>query len=84
MASHAGGKDSYYFHPLKSLSQKPFVLLTENKMYPQNLAVVFGPTLMRSPDSDIAHMGQQCSVIEAIIRHCDSFFPDDEKVEAMA
>ncbi|XP_033639389.1 rho GTPase-activating protein 21-like isoform X2 [Asterias rubens] len=55
-----------------------------NKMEVRNLAIVFGPTLVRSSDNSmvtmVTDMSDQCCIIESIIQHCDWFF--NEAVES--
>jgi len=52
-----------------------------NKMEVKNLAIVFGPTLVRTSDDNmmsmITDMGQQCRIIESILSNCDWFFSQD-------
>ena len=58
----------------------------ENKMEPVNLAIVFGPTLMRPREDSmdaVLNTGPQNSVIENLIVQCDWFF-DGDKVQAEA
>ncbi|CAG2251042.1 ARHGAP21_23 [Mytilus edulis] len=49
-----------------------------NKMDARNLAIVFGPTLVKKKDDDMASivkdMSDQCRIIESIILHHDWFF----------
>ena len=55
----------------------------ENKMEPVNLAIVFGPTLMRPREESmdaVMNTGPQNSVIENLIVQCDWFF-DGDKVQ---
>ena len=53
-----------------------------NKMEVRNLAIVFGPTLVRTADDNmlsmVTDMAQQCRIIEAIINHCEWFFNEDQ------
>lgn len=48
-----------------------------NKMDAHNLAVVFGPTLLRIPSEQdmIAYQSQVNGMIELLIKHCDEIFP---------
>ena len=53
-----------------------------NKMEPSNLAIVFGPTLMRAQGDDIAvaavmNMGTQNSVIENLLIQIDWIFDQE-------
>jgi hypothetical protein len=54
-----------------------------NKMDCSNLAIVFGPTLMRSrdPAAHIVNMGHQNAVIEAMVSQAEWLFDDDEQSE---
>jgi len=46
-----------------------------NKMYAENLATVFGPSLMRSPrEDDITTMTRQGAVVEFILKNSREFF----------
>merc|ERR1712106_942316 len=53
-----------------------------NKMDVKNLAIVFGPTLVRSGDDNmvtmVTDMSHQCRIVETIISHAEWFFNDDE------
>jgi len=56
-----------------------------NKMDAHNLAIMFGPTLIRPQDNNmivmVRDMTGQCRVVESIILHCDWFFSSwDEDV----
>ncbi|GAA98954.1 uncharacterized protein L969DRAFT_51314 [Mixia osmundae IAM 14324] len=48
----------------------------QNKMTPQNLGVVFAPTLLRSedPNKDFSEMGQKCKVVETLVEHAPKLF----------
>eukprot|EP00057_Strongylocentrotus_purpuratus_P035112 XP_797751.3 PREDICTED: rho GTPase-activating protein 21 isoform X2 [Strongylocentrotus purpuratus] len=52
-----------------------------NRMEVRNLAIVFGPTLVRSGDDSmvtmVTDMSDQCKIVESLILHCDWFFSDD-------
>ncbi|XP_071500827.1 rho GTPase-activating protein 21-like isoform X2 [Diadema antillarum] len=52
-----------------------------NRMEVRNLAIVFGPTLVRSGDDSmvtmVTDMSDQCKIVESLIQHCDWFFSDD-------
>lgn len=52
-----------------------------NKMEVRNLAIVFGPTLIRTADDNMVQMVQdmsdQCKIVESVIEHCDWFFCED-------
>jgi hypothetical protein len=53
-----------------------------NKMEVRNLAIVFGPTLVRPADDNmlsmVTDMAQQCRIIETILNNCEWFFDEDE------
>jgi hypothetical protein len=52
-----------------------------NKMELRNLAIVFGPTLVRTSDDNmmsmITDMAQQCRIIESMLSNCEWFFNED-------
>ncbi|XP_054932488.1 rho GTPase-activating protein 23-like isoform X5 [Dermacentor andersoni] len=74
------------FETLKFLMQhlKRVVAHSEtNKMEARNLAIVFGPTLVRTADNSmltmITDMSHQCHITEALINYADYIFsPSDE------
>eukprot|EP00730_Choanoeca_flexa_P000987 TRINITY_DN10430_c0_g1_i1.p1 TRINITY_DN10430_c0_g1~~TRINITY_DN10430_c0_g1_i1.p1 ORF type:complete len:1112 (+),score=245.70 TRINITY_DN10430_c0_g1_i1:96-3431(+) len=50
-----------------------------NKMKFSNLAIVFGPTLMRAPADGLQalmNMPMQSMAVEIMIKHCETVFPD--------
>jgi hypothetical protein len=47
-----------------------------NRMTPQNLAIVFGPTLMGT-DSNLADSGFQSKVVETILLNTYQIFDED-------
>uniref|UniRef100_A0A3Q1GSP4 Rho GTPase activating protein 21b n=2 Tax=Acanthochromis polyacanthus TaxID=80966 RepID=A0A3Q1GSP4_9TELE len=53
----------------------------KNKMEPRNLAIVFGPTLVRTSEDNMTnmvnHMPDQCKIVENLIQQFDWFFTDD-------
>ncbi|XP_077969468.1 uncharacterized protein LOC120340602 isoform X2 [Styela clava] len=54
----------------------------ENKMEVRNLAIVFGPTLVRNTAADntatmVTDMSDQCRIIESIIEHAEWFFSEN-------
>ncbi|XP_045115664.1 rho GTPase-activating protein 21-A-like isoform X7 [Portunus trituberculatus] len=53
-----------------------------NKMDVRNLAIVFGPTLVRSGDDNmvtmVTDMSHQCRIVETLISHSAWFFSEDE------
>ena len=53
-----------------------------NKMEIRNLAIVFGPTLVRTTDDNmvtmVTDMSQQCRIIESLLSNWDYFFADTD------
>ncbi|CAB3360455.1 Hypothetical predicted protein [Cloeon dipterum] len=53
-----------------------------NKMEAKNLAIVFGPTLLRASDDNmvamVTDMPHQCRIVESLISHADWFFSDED------
>ncbi|XP_037538147.1 rho GTPase-activating protein 21 isoform X1 [Nematolebias whitei] len=53
----------------------------KNKMEPRNLAIVFGPTLVRTSEDNMTnmvnHMPDQCKIVENLIQQFDWFFSED-------
>ncbi|XP_077413396.1 rho GTPase-activating protein 21 isoform X2 [Vanacampus margaritifer] len=53
----------------------------KNKMEPRNLAIVFGPTLVRTSEDNMTnmvnHMPDQCKIVENLIQQYDWFFTED-------
>ncbi|XP_072313048.1 rho GTPase-activating protein 23 isoform X2 [Eucyclogobius newberryi] len=73
----------YYFHTLKFLLghlRRVADYAEKNKMEPRNLALVFGPTLVRTSEDNmmdmVTHMPDRYKIIETLILHCDWFFSD--------
>ncbi|XP_037664449.1 rho GTPase-activating protein 23 isoform X2 [Choloepus didactylus] len=54
----------------------------KNKMEPRNLALVFGPTLVRTSEDNmtdmVTHMPDRYKIVETLIQHSDWFFSDSE------
>ncbi|NXI69703.1 RHG23 protein, partial [Anseranas semipalmata] len=54
----------------------------KNKMEPRNLALVFGPTLVRTSEDNmtdmVTHMPDRYKIVETLIQHVDWFFSDKE------
>ncbi|XP_014438707.1 rho GTPase-activating protein 23 [Tupaia chinensis] len=54
----------------------------KNKMEPRNLALVFGPTLVRTSEDNmtdmVTHMPDRYKIVETLIQHSDWFFSEDE------
>ncbi|XP_068196100.1 rho GTPase-activating protein 21 isoform X2 [Antennarius striatus] len=52
----------------------------KNKMKPRNLALMFGPTLVRTSEDNMTdmvnHMPDQCKIVENLIQQFDWFFSD--------
>ena len=55
---------------------------SSNKMEVRNLAIVFGPTLVRTSDDNmvsmVTDMSQQCRIIESLLSNWDYFFSEEE------
>uniref|UniRef100_A0A3Q3AL69 Rho GTPase activating protein 21b n=1 Tax=Kryptolebias marmoratus TaxID=37003 RepID=A0A3Q3AL69_KRYMA len=53
----------------------------KNKMEPRNMAIVFGPTLVRTSEDNMTnmvnHMPDQCKIVENLIQQFDWFFTED-------
>ncbi|XP_047223634.1 rho GTPase-activating protein 21 isoform X2 [Girardinichthys multiradiatus] len=53
----------------------------QNKMEPRNLAIVFGPTLVRTSEDNMTnmvnHMPDQCKIVENLVQQFDWFFMED-------
>ncbi|XP_072343591.1 rho GTPase-activating protein 23 isoform X2 [Scyliorhinus torazame] len=60
----------------------------KNKMEPRNLALVFGPTLVRTSEDKmidmVTHMQDRYKIIETLIQHYDWFFNEDRDLEENA
>ncbi|XP_067365050.1 rho GTPase-activating protein 23-like isoform X4 [Channa argus] len=75
----------HYYHTLKFLVahlKKVADHSVKNKMEPRNLALVFGPTLVRTSADNmtdmVTHMPDRYKIVETLILHCDWFFSDGE------
>ncbi|XP_051542764.1 rho GTPase-activating protein 21-like isoform X2 [Myxocyprinus asiaticus] len=59
----------------------------KNKMEPRNLAIVFGPTLVRTSEDNmthmVTHMPDQYKIVETLIQHYDWFFTEEGDNEPM-
>ena len=57
-----------------------------NKMEVRNLAIVFGPTLVRTTEDNmismVTDMSQQCRIIESLLSNYEYFFANSEEIEA--
>ncbi|NWI21815.1 RHG23 protein, partial [Crypturellus soui] len=53
-----------------------------SQMEPRNLALVFGPTLVRTSEDNmtdmVTHMPDRYKIVETLIQHADWFFSDKE------
>uniref|UniRef100_A0A8C6SDT8 Rho GTPase activating protein 21a n=1 Tax=Neogobius melanostomus TaxID=47308 RepID=A0A8C6SDT8_9GOBI len=60
----------------------------KNKMEPRNLAIVFGPTLVRTTEDNmthmVTHMPDQYRIVETLIQNYGWFFTEDGGGEPMA
>nr|XP_020836160.1 rho GTPase-activating protein 21-like isoform X2 [Phascolarctos cinereus] len=56
-------------------------------MVPRNLAIVFGPTLVRSLEDNmthmVTHMPDQYKIVETLIQHHDWFFTEEGAEEPL-
>ncbi|XP_062422273.1 rho GTPase-activating protein 23 isoform X4 [Pungitius pungitius] len=75
----------YYFHTLKFLVVHLKTVADssdKNKMEPRNLALVFGPTLVRTSEDNmkdmVTHMPDRYKIIETLIQHCNWFFTEEQ------
>ncbi|KAF4093019.1 hypothetical protein AMELA_G00027760 [Ameiurus melas] len=74
----------HYFHTLKFLIGHLKTVANhseKNKMQPRNLALVFGPTLVRTSEDNmtdmVTHMPDRYKIIETLIQHCAWFFSEE-------
>ncbi|XP_047427635.1 rho GTPase-activating protein 23 isoform X4 [Mugil cephalus] len=74
----------YYYHTLKFLVCHLKTVADnsdKNKMEPRNLALVFGPTLVRTSEDNmkdmVTHMPDRYKIVETLIQHCNWFFTDE-------
>lgn len=64
----------------------PLTSPLSSQMEPRNLAIVFGPTLVRTSEDNMTnmvnHMPDQCKIVENLIQQYDWFFTegDDDPV----
>ncbi|KAK2501537.1 hypothetical protein MC885_001834 [Smutsia gigantea] len=77
--------DGHYYETLKFLVGHLKTIADhseKNKMEPRNLALVFGPTLVRTSEDNMAdmvtHMPDRYKIVETLIQHSDWFFNDNE------
>ncbi|XP_059414469.1 rho GTPase-activating protein 23-like isoform X5 [Carassius carassius] len=78
----------YYFHTLKFLIGHLKTVADhseKNKMEPRNLALVFGPTLVRTSEDNmtdmVTHMPDRYKIVETLIQHHAWFFSDEHEKE---
>ncbi|XP_052405694.1 rho GTPase-activating protein 23 isoform X2 [Carassius gibelio] len=78
----------YYFHTLKFLIGHLKTVADhseKNKMEPRNLALVFGPTLVRTSEDNmtdmVTHMPDRYKIVETLIQHHAWFFSDEQEKE---
>ncbi|XP_072549086.1 rho GTPase-activating protein 23 isoform X2 [Salminus brasiliensis] len=74
----------YYFHTLKFLVGHLKTVADhseKNKMEPRNLALVFGPTLVRTSEDNmtdmVTHMPDRYKIVETLIQHYAWFFSEE-------
>ncbi|XP_008829953.1 rho GTPase-activating protein 21 isoform X3 [Nannospalax galili] len=74
----------HHFETLKFLSAHLKTVAEnseKNKMEPRNLAIVFGPTLVRTSEDNmthmVTHMPDQYKIVETLIQHHDWFFTEE-------
>ncbi|XP_062336466.1 rho GTPase-activating protein 21 isoform X1 [Osmerus eperlanus] len=74
----------HHYETLKFLSghlKKVSENCEKNKMEPRNLAIVFGPTLVRTSEDNMTnmvnHMPDQCKIVENLIQQYDWFFTEE-------
>ncbi|XP_062700291.1 uncharacterized protein LOC109428467 isoform X2 [Aedes albopictus] len=75
---------AYNYETLKHLMRHLNVVSTNaqvNLMDPRNLAIVFGPSVVRSANESletaVKDMKHQCQIVEVLINHYSYFFEDD-------
>lgn len=79
----------YYYETLRFLVRHLKTVANhaeKNKMEPRNLALVFGPTLVRTSEDNmtdmVTHMPDRYKIVETLIQHSEWFFSDEhEKTE---
>ncbi|XP_057201013.1 rho GTPase-activating protein 23 isoform X4 [Triplophysa rosa] len=76
----------HYFHTLKFLIGHLKTVADhceKNKMEPRNLALVFGPTLVRTSEDNmtdmVTHMPDRYKIVETLIQHCAWFFSEEHE-----
>ncbi|XP_068118616.1 rho GTPase-activating protein 23 isoform X2 [Hyperolius riggenbachi] len=75
---------SYYYETLRFLVRHLKTVADhseKNKMEPRNLALVFGPTLVRTSEDNmtdmVTHMPDRYKIVETLIQHSDWFFSEE-------
>ncbi|XP_044038541.1 rho GTPase-activating protein 23 isoform X7 [Siniperca chuatsi] len=75
----------HYYHTLKFLVDHLKTVADhsdKNKMEPRNLALVFGPTLVRTSEDNmkdmVTHMPDRYKIVETLIQHGVWFFADEQ------
>ncbi|XP_059203277.1 rho GTPase-activating protein 23 [Centropristis striata] len=78
----------YYYHTLKFLVVHLKTVADnsdKNKMEPRNLALVFGPTLVRTSEDNmkdmVTHMPDRYKIVETLIQHCNWFFTEEQDMD---
>uniref|UniRef100_A0A3B5MHS9 Rho-GAP domain-containing protein n=1 Tax=Xiphophorus couchianus TaxID=32473 RepID=A0A3B5MHS9_9TELE len=73
---HQWYRYNYYYHTLKFLVSHLKMVADhseKNKMEPRNLALVFGPTLVRTSEDNmtdmVTHMPDRYKIVETLILH---------------
>lgn len=71
----------YHHHTLRHLMMHLKLIVEHsdvNKMEARNLAIVFGPTLVRANDDNmvtmVTDMSHQCRIVETLIQHVSTIF----------
>ncbi|KAF7661553.1 hypothetical protein LDENG_00259310 [Lucifuga dentata] len=74
----------HYYHTLKfTIGHLKTVAdhSDKNKMEPRNLALVFGPTLVRTSEDNmkdmVTHMPDRYKIVETLVQHCTWFFNEE-------
>ncbi|XP_058875774.1 rho GTPase-activating protein 21-like isoform X2 [Acipenser ruthenus] len=80
----------HHFETLKFLSAHLKTVADnseKNKMEPRNLAIVFGPTLVRTSEDNmthmVTHMPDQYKIVETLIQHYHWFFTEEGNEDPM-
>ncbi|KAM9295989.1 rho GTPase-activating protein 23 [Gastrophryne carolinensis] len=77
---------AYYYDTLRFLVRHLKTVADhseKNKMEPRNLALVFGPTLVRTSEDNmtdmVTHMPDRYKIVETLIQHYDWFFSEEHE-----